>query len=113
LRGINAVPFVPVIDPFPYGLLTTVVSLEAILLSIFVLISQNRMSRAADRRTHLDLQINVLAEQEITAVLKMVREIHDHLGIASEVDDKEIDRHSEATDLKHLSTALDRRLPQG
>jgi uncharacterized membrane protein len=53
-------------DPYPFTFLTMVVSLEAIFLSIFVLISQNRMAHQADRRAHLDLQINLLAEQENT-----------------------------------------------
>src|SRR4030095_17183992 len=51
-------------DPFPFNLLTTVVSLEAIFLSIWILISQNDMARQSDRRAHLDLQVNLLAEKE-------------------------------------------------
>jgi uncharacterized membrane protein len=53
-------------DPFPFGLLTVIVSLEAIFLSTFVLVSQNRQAALADRRADLDLQINLLAEHEIT-----------------------------------------------
>ena len=63
-------------DPFPYGLLTMIVSLEAIFLSTFVLISQNRFSDAADRRAELSLQIGLLAEHEITRVLQMLDESH-------------------------------------
>jgi uncharacterized membrane protein len=62
----------PQFDPFPYGLLTMVVSLEAIFLSTFVLISQNRQAELADRRSELDLQINLLTEYELTRVLKIV-----------------------------------------
>lgn len=69
-------------DPFPYGLLTMIVSLEAIFLSAFVLISQNRLSAEANRRDDLDLQIGLLAEHEMTHVLKMLDEIRQHLGIA-------------------------------
>jgi uncharacterized membrane protein len=58
-------------DPFPFGLLTTIVSLEAIFLSTFVLVSQNRQSAIADRRAQLDLQINLLAEYEVTRLLKL------------------------------------------
>jgi uncharacterized membrane protein len=75
VRGIA--PF----DPFPFSLLTMVVSLEAIFLSIWILISQNQMSRQADRREHLDLQINLLAEQESTATLRIVNRIAEHLGV--------------------------------
>ena len=78
-------------DPFPFGLLTMVVSLEAIFLSTFVLVSQNRMGVVADRRADLDLQINLLSEHEITRLLTLVDAIADHLGLAvgedSEVDE--------------------------
>jgi len=65
-------------DPFPFSFLTMVVSLEAIFLAIFVLISQNRMARLADHRAHLDLQVNLRAEQEITTTLKLVQEMRAH-----------------------------------
>jgi uncharacterized membrane protein len=68
-------------DPFPFQFLTLVVSLEAIFLSTFILISQNRQSRITERRNHLDLQINLLAEQENSKMLSMLSEIHRHLGI--------------------------------
>jgi len=68
-------------DPYPFNLLTMVVSLEAILLATFVLISQNRISEIADQRADLDLQINLLAEYEITRVLTLVDAIADHLGL--------------------------------
>jgi uncharacterized membrane protein len=68
-------------DPYPFGLLTMIVSLEAIFLSTFVLISQNRLSEIADQRADLDLQINLLAEYEITRVLTLVDAIADHLGL--------------------------------
>jgi len=76
-------------DPFPFGLLTMIVSLEAIFLSTFVLISQNRLSAEADRRADLDLQIGLLAEHELTRVLKMLDEIQDKLGIEND-DDPEL-----------------------
>ena len=63
-----------------------IVSLEAIFLSTFVLISQNRFSDAADRRSELDLQIGLLAEHEITRVLQMLDAIQDKLGIENDAD---------------------------
>jgi uncharacterized membrane protein len=69
-------------DPFPYGLLTMVVSLEAIFLSTFVLISQNRLSDQAERRADLDLQIGLLTEHELTRVLRMLDKIQEQMGIA-------------------------------
>jgi uncharacterized membrane protein len=73
-------------DPFPYGLLTMIVSLEAIFLSTFVLISQNRLSAEADRRADLDLHIGLLTEHEVTRVLQMLDAVHRKLGIEIEGD---------------------------
>jgi uncharacterized membrane protein len=63
---INVIPRLPHIDPFPFTFLTLVVSLEAIFLSTFILISQNHDTKISERRNHLDLQINLLSEQENT-----------------------------------------------
>ena len=71
-------------DPAPFGVLTLIVSLEAIFLSTFILISQNHQQRLADQRNHLDLQINLLAEQENSQMLKMLRDIVEHLGLATD-----------------------------
>ncbi len=73
-------------DPFPFGLLTMIVSLEAIFLATFVLISQNRSSAEADHRADLDLQINLLSEHEITRVIRMLDAIQDRLGIENDSD---------------------------
>lgn len=77
---------VPPFDPFPYGLLTMVVSLEAIFLSTFILISQNRLSEAAESRANLSLQIGLLTEHETTRVLQMLDVIQDKLGIDNDED---------------------------
>ena len=78
----NIKPF----DPFPYGLLTMIVSLEAIFLSTFVLISQNRMSELSEQRADLDLHIDLLTEYELTRVLQMLDATQDKLGIPNEAD---------------------------
>ena len=70
-----------VFDPFPFGLLTLIVSLEAIFLATFVLISQNRAAVVADMRADLDLQIDLLAEYEITQVLRLVAGIGKKLEV--------------------------------
>jgi uncharacterized membrane protein len=77
-------------DPFPFGLLTMIVSLEAIFLSTFVLISQNRSSFLADKRADLDLQINLLAEHEITRILTLVDAMAERMGI-EEAHDAEME----------------------
>ena len=75
-------------DPFPYGLLTMIVSLEAIFLSTFVLISQNRMGELAEKRADLDLHIDLLTEYELTRVLQMLHAIQEKMGIADEEDEE-------------------------
>lgn len=86
-------------DPFPYGLLTMVVSLEAIFLSTFVLISQNRLSQQTEHRADLNLQTGLLTEHELTRVLQMLDAIQDNLGIkdheASELADLEMETKPE------------------
>jgi len=84
---------VRVFDPFPYGLLTMVVSLEAIFLSTFVLISQNRMGEETERRADLDLHIGLLTEHELTRVLQMLDAIQAKLNIVDH-------RESELADLE-------------
>lgn len=76
----------PPFDPFPYGFLTMIVSLEAIFLSTFVLISQNNLSEAAESRANLNLQIGLLTEHETTRVLQMLDAIQDKLGIDNDED---------------------------
>ena len=76
----------PPFDPFPYGLLTMVVSLEAIFLSTFVLISQNRLSEEAEHRADLDLHIGLLTEYELTRVLQMLDAIQHKMGIETNTD---------------------------
>jgi uncharacterized membrane protein len=95
-------------DPFPFGLLTMVVSLEAIFLATFVLISQNRQATLADKRAKVDLQVDLLAEEEVTAMMNLILEIHDHLGL-SHHNDPEIEQLRERTDLNTVLDEIDRR----
>jgi uncharacterized membrane protein len=73
-------------DPYPYGLLTMIVSLEAIFLSTFILISQNRMNEQAEHRADLDLHIDLLTEYELTRVLQMLDAIQAKMGIENAED---------------------------
>jgi uncharacterized membrane protein len=98
-------------DPYPFALLCMLVSLEGVLLSTFVLIKQNRMSQRADHRSHLDLQINLLAEKEVTKVLQLQRLICRHLGIEEADVDKEVVELSDITAVDNLAHELDRRMP--
>jgi uncharacterized membrane protein len=77
---LNVIPGVPHVDPFPFTFLTLIVSLEAIFLSTFILISQNVDSRISERRSHLDLQLNLLSEQENTKMILMLHAIAEKVG---------------------------------
>ncbi len=70
----NLIPGIQAFDPYPFGLLTMAVSLEAIVLSIFVLISQDRAARIATLRDELNLRINLIAEKEVTKILQILSE---------------------------------------
>jgi uncharacterized membrane protein len=72
--GLGIQPF----DPFPFGLLTMVVSLEAIFLSTFVMIAQNRLSHQADLRAQADYECNLLTEREVAKVLHLVQALVEH-----------------------------------
>ena len=92
------------VDPFPFTFLTMVVSLEAIFLSAFILMSENRQGRLADRRSRVNLQVDMIAEREITKLMEVVVEIRDHLGIHRRVD-PELDNMQKATNIEHLTAA--------
>ncbi len=107
----GVIPGIPGFDPFPYTLLTTLVSLEAIFLSIFLLINQNVMSRQADHRAHLDLQVNLLAEQEATQMLRMMARVCRKLDV--EIGDlyRELAGLEKKTDVHQLGSELKDSLP--
>src|SRR3712207_3789272 len=87
VANLGWVPGVPSWDP-SFVVLAMMASVEAIFLSTFVLISQNRMSAVADKRADLDLHISLLAEHEVTKLVTMVSAITDHLGIETAADDE-------------------------
>lgn len=86
LLNLGIVPGIKPFDPFPFVMLAMIASVEAIFLSTFVLISQNRMQALADKRADLDLQINLLAEHEVTRLIGLVDDIARHLGVTSGED---------------------------
>jgi len=107
--GLNSTVSSP-IDPYPFRLLTLVVSLEAIVLTGFVLMAQSRMTQLADRRAHLDLQINVLAEQELTAILKVVCLVGEKLGLDVAGADPRVSQLLTQTDVRTLAATLNDEL---
>lgn len=104
------VPGFGAFDPFPYMGLTTIVSLEAIFLSLFILVSQNRATRRADERAHLDLQINLMAEREATKMLGLLQALCAHHGLA-EAADSEVDEMLRETEPASIARELERHLP--
>ena len=98
----------PHIDPFPFTFLTLVVSLEAIFLSTFILISQNHDTKISERRNHLDLQINLLSEQENTKMLTMLRAIAEKVG-ADLSQDEQVRAMSEETKPQQLVKQIKER----
>jgi uncharacterized membrane protein len=93
------------LDPFPFNFLTMAVSLEAIFLSTFVLMSQNRQAVQAEKRAKIDLQVNLIAEQEVTKAIELITAIHEHLGIAGR--DPEVRDMTQPTHVEHLVEAVD------
>lgn len=98
-------PFAPKFDPYPFSALTTLVSLEAIFLSLLILASQGRDSRRAEERAHLDLQVNLLAEKEATKLLQMTRALCLHFKLP-EARDPEIADLAKRTRPEELAEAI-------
>jgi uncharacterized membrane protein len=93
-------------DPFPFPILEMAVSIFAIILSISVLINQNRQGRIEKITKQVEFEVNVLAEGEITKVLNMLHEIHQKLGLVSK-HDEELEEMKAPTDIKQIHHALD------
>jgi uncharacterized membrane protein len=98
------------IDPFPYSLLNLIVALEAVLLTSVVLMTQNHMTRLAERRAQLDLQINLLSEQELTAMLRMLHALCTNAGVNVAIGDERVQQLLAETDIRRIAVALDRGL---
>jgi uncharacterized membrane protein len=105
--GWNVMPKLPHFDPYPFTFLILCVSLEAIYLSAFILISQNYEMRISERRNQLDLQINLLAEQENTKMLQMLDRMARKLGV-SEEDDAEVRVLEQATRPDKLADQIEK-----
>ncbi len=95
----------PKFDPYPYGMLTTIVSLEAIFLAIFVLMTQSRESRIGELREELTLQVNLRMEEEITKTLHLVAGLYSRLNLAL-ADDPELRAMLEPLDPKRIEQDL-------
>jgi uncharacterized membrane protein len=98
-------------DPYPFQLLTLVVSLEAILLSALILISQNRDAKLSERRNHLALQIALLTEQENTKMLQILEKVARKVGV-QDLGDPTLAVLEESTRPERLAQQIDRAMQQ-
>jgi uncharacterized membrane protein len=105
-RGQEAAGRTP-FDPYPYIFLNLALSIEAVLLATFVLITQNRQARQSDQWAHLSLQVNLLAEQETTKMLRMLQAISDRLGLHEPQTDMELKEMIAKTRVEELVEHLD------
>lgn len=108
----RVIPGAHAFDPFPFGILAMTVSTEGVILTVFVLMSQNRMMRQAERRSHLDLQVGILAEQELTAALVMLRKLCEHSGVGLDATARAVEDFAKVTDIKRLDSELNQKLPK-
>src|ERR1022692_1243411 len=112
LLNLNVIPGLKAFDPFPFGILALVVSSESVFLTIFVLISQSRMARQSERRSHLDLQVGMLSEQELTTILQMLQKLCQHMGVNVDSSKQEVQSFSKTTDVHKLASELEDKLPE-
>jgi uncharacterized membrane protein len=98
-------------DPLPFPLLDTMVAIEAIFLASFIVMRQSRLSRRSDERDHLILQVLILAEKEITAVLQVERQIAAKVGLTEVAKDAEITELSRKTSIDEVAQTLKESMP--
>jgi uncharacterized membrane protein len=102
---------IPHFDPVPFPLLDTIVAIEAIFLASFIVMRQSRLSRRSDERDHLILQVLLLAEKEITAVLQIERQLAARAGLSGVAEDVEITQLSQKTSIDDVAQSLKDSMP--
>jgi uncharacterized membrane protein len=101
---------IPQFDPAPFSLLGTVVAMEGILLASLILMRQARLGRRADEREHLMLQILLLTEKEVTAVIRMNQQIAMKVGLSNIENNKEIEQLGRKTSIDQVAQDIQRSL---
>jgi uncharacterized membrane protein len=107
----GVLPVLPRFDPYPFILLCMIVSVEGVILSTFVLMKQNRMQHRTENRDHLNLQIDLLSEKEITKLLQMMRLVCRKLDIPEAELDLELREMSSVTSVDILSQEIKEKIP--
>jgi uncharacterized membrane protein len=101
---------VPHFDPAPFAMLDTVVVLEAILLASFILMRQSGLAKRADERDHLMLQILLLTEREVSAVVRMNQQMAERIGLGAISTDEEIKEMAKPTSLDNVAQIIQENL---
>ncbi len=99
---------VPIFDPFPFPLMTTAVSLEAIVLTLIVLMSQNRQSFISNLRQEIDMQLNIASEREITKILQILVQVAEKQGV--KLDDKDLNDMLKEIEVSYIERKLEEQL---
>ena len=99
-------------DPYPYAMLDTLVAIEAILLASFILMRQSRTSRRSDERDHLILQVLLLTEKEVTALLQVSRKMAAHHGMENVTRDRDLAALARETPIDEVAENIKESLPQ-
>jgi len=102
------IPMVTPFDPFPFGLLTLVVSLEAIFLALFILVSQHRQSYITTIRDEVHMGVSLIIEEELTKVLGVLSEMRNEMGIKK--PDPELEKMSHRIDTAYLERTITEQL---
>jgi uncharacterized membrane protein len=108
LANMGIVPGIPIFDPYPFIFLITAVSLEAIILTTVVLMSQNRQSQIGTLRDELQLQVELITEKEISKALQLLSELLKKRGV--ELTDADLEEMIKAVDTSYIERKLEEQL---
>ena len=108
---LNTLPHVRHFDPEPFALLQTMVAMESILAASFILMRQARMGRRSDERDHLMLQILLLTEKELTALLGMDRQIATEMGLTRAANNPDVRALSKDISIEDVAQTIKENLP--
>ena len=106
--NIKLIPLTEPFDPFPFVLLTTILSIEAIILAIFVLITQNRQAKIESLRQETELHVDFVMEKEITKILKILAKISKKVGVRN--NDRELKKMLKPLNTKKIERQLEKQL---
>lgn len=109
--NLDMIPGIKVFDPFPFGLLTMIVSLEAIILAVFVLISQNRQNKVDDLREEVDLEVDIITEKEVTKILRVLTLFMEKNGYNLS-DDRELQLMVKTTNMEKIEGSLEKEMSE-